>query len=90
MPKDPFDFSDMSDLPEGIAAALEQSNPGERSKYLRVLRRAGRPVTAKEIRAAYYREYGIDRPQNVVAAALTWLKKSGQVKQPKHGYWKAV
>ena len=55
--KDPFDFSDTSDLPEDVAANLSPAS-GRGARYSYLVELAGRSVTCSEVRAAYCRVYG--------------------------------
>lgn len=54
MPKNIFDLTDTSDLPEGFGAPRRRA--GHPDKYKPLLEAAGRPVTAYEVQAAIFRQ----------------------------------
>ena len=73
MPKDPFDFTDVSDLPEEMRDGLanRKGRPeGLHRQILALVNQSGQGVKAAEVRAAYYRTHGVELKKSQVVNAL--------------------
>ena len=80
-PRDPFDFSDTSDLPAGIKASVDRKARPE-SMYARLFDLIGqtdRSVSAGEIRGAFFRVHGMELDHAQVSNALIHFHREGKI-----------
>lgn len=88
MTSNPFDFKDMSDLPDDIQKSVSLSTGGSvRERFAELIRRAGRPVTCGELRGAYYRIHGRNMKTAAVNSHLQALIGEGTIVRPKRGHY---
>jgi len=89
MPDDIFDLGDTSDLPEGFFQPRKayRRPPPRHSKYIDLIAKAGRPVTTRELRVAFYRDYGEVRSNERIWRGLYALIKSGRVRHVSRGVY---
>lgn len=88
MTSNPFDFSDMTDLPDDIQKSVSLSTGASvRGRYLTLLAQAGRPVTCGELRGAYFRVHGQNVKTSAINSHLQALIKDGAITRPKRGHY---
>lgn len=94
--KDPFDFSDTSDLPEELQAKLSVKRGGGASvedraqEYANLLSKAPRALTLAQIIAAATRMDMNPPAAGSIAKYLRQGQSMGIIAQPKQGYYEAV
>lgn len=81
--KDPFDLTDLSDLPAHMSAELSGRR---RNKYLHLFEMARRPLSAREVVAALHRLDGLELSVSTVRSALYSHKKQGSLIKVPGGY----
>lgn len=89
MTKDPFDLTDVSDLPERIRPKRERISKADMA--LALLQVAGRPVSTVELSAAMYRVHGVQiRLADVCSHLLSFNIRAGRIKRVGRGLYQAV
>lgn len=86
MARDPFDISDVSDLPE----SLRPQSRGNAGRVEELLKQAGGPITIKQMRVALYRLYGEKRSTESVASSLRNLAETGRAERVAGGTYRAT
>lgn len=76
MPKDIFDLTDTSDLPENLRAKAQSAGvPSTLKRVEALLKDAGRPLSLSELRAAFYRRHRVEFSPAVIGNALRDLMR---------------
>lgn len=83
MSKDIFSITDTSDLPQKLAADITPKDRGRKgprgSKLISLMAMANRSLTANEVCAAYYRQFGKARTLQSVRGQLSAYSRQGRL-----------
>ena len=90
--RDPFDFSNTSDLPEDIQHALRSFRAPItiQARCLDLLRKSDNPLNAAELRAAFYRVFDIELTRVQASNVLHHLARDGRAQRTAVGRYTAA